>query len=324
MKKSIVISAIISLISTLSISSAQGELIDGRYTVLDTTTNYEWMKHPFVYTNWYDGKEQCEDLVLDGHDDWVMPWPAHMKTIKGVIQYLAYNYMFYHTIREYSATADYSYNIDTGVMGVVSKYNLGNVRCMRDASADMAEVITSVTIQKTGYYTMATTMANVTGMVSAFVDGVMVASYNTDYISGPVGIGSLVAGQNLEITVNGSKAEGIEELDWQSWNMTFSAGDIEIYVEDPPMPTSGVQTMVVEEEELPPPAIVNVKVNKAQILNSKNKSTLTLVLDVPAQITLEDGPTDFVVLLYTNGSDTAYMGNTEMSHKGKGNIISNK
>ena len=69
MKKSIVISAIVSLISIMSTSSAQGELINGRFTVLDTTTKYEWMKHPFVSTNWYDGKDQCEDLVMDGHDD---------------------------------------------------------------------------------------------------------------------------------------------------------------------------------------------------------------------------------------------------------------
>jgi hypothetical protein len=322
MKKSIVISAIVSLISIMSTSSAQGELIDGRFTVLDTTTNYEWQKHPFVYTNWYDGKDQCEDLVMDGHDDWVMPMPGHLRTIKGVIQYLAYNYMYYHTIKEYSATADYSYNIDTGVVGVVSKYNLGNVRCMRDASADMAEVITSVTIQKTGYYTMATSIANVTGMVSAFVDGVLVASYNTDYINTPVGIGNLTAGQNLEVTVNGDKAEGINEIDWQSWDMTFSAGDIEIYVEDPPVPNNCVAAEPTEE--LPPPVIVEVGITKAQVLNSKNKSTLTLVLNVPEQITMGDGPADFTFFVYKNGSDVAYVGSTVMTHKGNGNIISNK
>ena len=322
MKKSIVVAAIVSLISSMSISSAYGELIDGRFTVLDTTTKYEWQKHPFVYTNWYDGKDLCENLVLGGHDDWTMPWPAHMKTIKGVIQYLSYNWMFYHTIREYSATLDYSYNIDTGVMGVVAKSNLGNVRCMRDASVDMADVITSVTIQKSGYYTMATTMANVTGMVSAFVDGVLVASYNTDYIKTPVGIGTLSAGQNLEVTVNGAKAEGIEELDWQSWNMTFSAGDIEIYVEDPPVSNDCVASEPVEE--LPPPVVVEVVINKAQILNSKNKSTLTLVLDVPEQITMGDGPTDFTFFVYKNGSDVAYVGSTVMSRKGNGSIISNK
>lgn len=321
MRKSIVLSALVSLISIMSTSSAQGELINGRFTVLDTTTNYEWQKNPFVYTNWYDGKDLCEDLVLDGHDDWTMPGTTHMKTIKGIIQYLSYNYMYYHTINEYSATADYSYNIDTGVVGVVSKVNLGNVRCMRDAAA-MAPVVTNVSIQKSGYYTMETTLANVTGMVSAFVDGVLVASYNTDYISSPVGIGNLTAGQNLEVTVNGTKAEGIEELDWQSWNMTFSAGDVEIYLEDPPVSNDCVASEPTEE--LPPPVIVEVNINKAQVLNSKNKSTLTLVLDVPEQITMGDGPADFTFFVYKNGSDVAYVGSTVMTHKGNGNIISNK
>lgn len=249
MKKSIVVAILMSLVS---VSAAKADFVDGRFTVLDTTTNYEWEKNVTPYNNWYDSMGYCENLELDGHDDWVLPMPAHLKTIRNA-PYFVYNYNFYMTRKEYNDTLAYGYNLDTGAVPVVGKTALGNMRCMRDASVDYTPVVTYVTIQKTGYYTMEAITGG--GMVSAYVDGVMMMSYNSTYITGTVGIGSLVAGQTLELHVNDQKADSIDELDWQSWNMYFSSGEVVIYVEDPPMPEVCEPEVIVNTVYVEVPAV---------------------------------------------------------------------
>ncbi len=65
--------------------TTDGDTTDGdapeALTWTDPTTGYVWQKADFAYVQWNPAKTHCDDLVLDGHDDWHLPSIDELRTL---------------------------------------------------------------------------------------------------------------------------------------------------------------------------------------------------------------------------------------------------
>ncbi len=110
-----------------------------------------------------------------------------------------------------------------------------------DPVSDDLGTVRYVTVEKEGWYT------------AEFVQGLGVAAiYANDelkgeFLSGKVDIGYLYTGDTIALTVDGSGADTIETIDWQSWNFNFDENGVQIYVEDPPMCSDDDLTTAFDE-----------------------------------------------------------------------------
>jgi hypothetical protein len=114
-----------------------------------------------------------------------------------------------------------------------------------------------VTVQKPGMYTAELVMGQASADV--YVNGVLTNTFYGEMAY----IGMLDAGDEIRVVANGQEAESIETIDYQSWNFNYANGSIQIYVEDPPVPTCEPTVVEVEViKEVPVEVVKEVEVIK--------------------------------------------------------------
>ena len=229
MKAIIAILAISVVMAATSSNAWEGYTPYGQFSVVGDNTGLMWEDYNNDVATYSQAVEACENMTLDGFDDWRLPTTDELLTLRDLsivpvqIPVLSYDYRGYWAMDHTIVKFDYT---EVKVQPDMGDTRLRYAPCVRDAA--VAEPVLLV-VEKTGFYTAEFKAGY--GVADVYVNDQLVGSF----LTGIADIGNLTMGDTIEIILDGKSADSVEQLDWQSWNLYWNDVDVQIYVEDPPV-----------------------------------------------------------------------------------------